>query len=223
MPRGPWPLDQGAEGACTGYGLVHELAAGPIQVPGLTDATARQVYEQNRAEDRAAGNVFPEGATVLATMRAAKRHRRITGYRWAFGAVDVLDTLATFGPVCLGIPWTSSMYYTTPGGRVEVSGEVVGGHFITAVGYEVHPEWGPCALLLNSWGRYWGVAHPRLGVPGGIGYLPAAELAALLADDGEAVVPTDFLPAPPVPSPAAPARPAARPGALAWLRNWLRR
>lgn len=200
---GPFPLDQGGEGACTGYGMAHELAAGPVQVRGVDGAYALARYRRNQETDRAMGNHFDDGATVLATMRAAKADGVITGYRWAFGVDDVVDTLCTYGPVCLGIDWYDGMYSTGPGGRLNVTGTHVGGHFITLVGYDVHRTWGPCVLALNTWGRYWGVGEARLGVPSGVGWLTLPDLGRLLASQGEAVVPADYLEAVPVPDPAA--------------------
>lgn len=233
MPPGPFPLDQGAEGACTGFGLAHELAAGPVQVPGVDEAYARHRYERNRAEDRAMGYDFPDGATVLATMRAAKADGIITGYRWCLGLDDVLDALCSVGPVCLGISWYSSMYATEPGGLVRVGGQLVGGHFITLVARQTHPQWGPGCWWLNTWGPTYGVARPEVG-SAGLGFIRDADLARLLAEDGEAVVPADFFVAPepepepapaPVPEPTKPDRrpPRPRPGDTwwTWIRYWL--
>ena len=223
LPDGPYPLDQGAEGACTGYGIAHELAAGPVIVPGVDNAYALRRYRRNQEMDRAAGNVFPDGATVLATMKAAKADGLITAYRWAFGVDDVIDTLCTVGPVCLGIDWYDGMYETQSDGLVDVTGEKVGGHFITLVGYAIHPRVGPCVLWINSWGRGYGVADERLDVPGGVGWLTVADLGRLLAADGEAVVPADYFPGPvsPPPPPLPPAPAKRWPWMPEWLRQWL--
>ncbi len=234
LPGGPFPLDQGAEGACTGYGMAHELAAGPIVIPGVDDAYARLRYERNRAMDREMGNRFDEGATVLATMKAAQRDGLISGYRWCFGVDDVVDTLCVVGPVTLGIDWYSGMYATGPGGRVLVQGELVGGHFITLLGYDVHRTWGPCVLWVNSWGRSYGIRDNRLGVEAGVGWLTVPDLERLLAANGEAVVPTDFFPEPaptepipipepiPEPVPPTPKPPTPGPALPVWLVELLR-
>lgn len=216
LPSGPYPLNQGAEGACTGYGMAHELAAGPVVVRGIDAAYADHRYQRARQVDVADGNRFPDGATTLAAVKAAKADGLITGYRWAFGIGDVVDTLCTVGPVCLGLSWYDGMYATRPDGLVVRSGPLVGGHFITAIGYDIHPTAGPCVLWLNSWGSGYGVGDARAGVRGGIGWVPVATLADLLADDGEAVVPADFL-APP--EPVKPATPP--PGKCTPLAKWI--
>lgn len=192
LPAGPFPLDQGAEGACTAFGSAHELAVGPVQVPGITNQFAVELYRRIQATDRAMGNDWPDGASVLATMKTLKGEGRITGYRWAFSVDDIVDTLCSVGPVCLGVEWRYDMYVTKPGGKVSLTGQVVGGHFITAIAYDVHPQWGPVVGWLNSWGHEYGVADPRLNAPGGIGWITLADLAALLSRQGEAAVPADF-------------------------------
>jgi hypothetical protein len=221
LPEGPYPLDQGGEGACTGYGLAHELAAGPIVVPGVDNGYALHRYRRNQEMDRAEGNNFTDGATVRSTMKAAKADGVITGYRWCFGADDVIDTVCTVGPVCLGIDWYAGMYATRTDGLVKISGQRVGGHFITIIGYDVHPRGGACVLWINTWGLGYGVADQRLRAPGGVGWLRTENLAFLLASDGEAVVPADYFPAP-VPEPPPPPPPPAPPQRWPWLPSWLR-
>lgn len=192
MPAGPFPLDQGQEGACTAFGTAHELAAGPVQVPGMTGLWAGELYRRIQATDRAMGNHWADGASVLAAMKTAQADGLISGYRWCFGIDDVIAALMV-APVCLGLEWRDGSYATDPDGFVRVTGDVVGGHFITAVAYDEHPEWGPVVGWLNSWGPSYGVADSRLGVSGGVGWIRVADLADLLARDGEAVVPADFL------------------------------
>ena len=113
---------------------------------------------------------------------------RITGYRWAFGIDDVIDTLVSTGPVVLGIPWYDSMYQTRSSGLIDVSGKVVGGHCILACGYNPKKRFLREGLkafevikLRNSWG-------PSFGI-GGDGWIKVEDLAALLKDQGEACVP----------------------------------
>lgn len=197
LPDGPFPLDQQAEGACEAFGFAQEQAAGPVVVPGMTNDWALAYYRRVQSTDRAMGNNFPDGATTLANMKTAKAEGLITGYRWAFGVHDVVDTLCSVGPVCVGIDWFASMYSTNPAGLVTVAGGVVGGHFILCAGYDEHPQWGPSVAWINSWGTGYGVAEPRLNAPRGVGWVPLDTLDALLRRDGEAVVPADFFaPAP---------------------------
>lgn len=179
------PLDQGEEGACVGFGWCAELAVAPIMYR-VNNAYARQFYSAARNEDRVMGNQWPEGASVLAGAKVAKRAGMISEYRWAFGLDDVLDTLVQRGPVVLGLNWYEGMYATDANGVVSVSGEHVGGHCITAIGYlKDHPYAGECVVWLNSWGPTYGI--------GGVGYVPIAAMRRLLAESGEACIATDVL------------------------------
>lgn len=201
MPDGPFPLDQFREGSCSGHGMAHELAAGPVTFPNITNEYALARYRRNQEEDRRMGHNFSSGATVLATMKAAKADNLITGYRWCFGVDDVVDTLISTGPVCLGIPWRDKMYRTDDAGLVDIGGREVGGHFIDLLAYDVHPVWGEVVGWLNSWGFSYGVAEPRLNVHKGVGWLTLADLGSLLKADGEAVVPSDYFAGKTTPAP----------------------
>lgn len=184
-------LDQGQEGACVGFGWADELAAAPVvakQLPGaptINNPYAMDLYHRAQAEDRAMGNNWSEGASVLAGAKAVGKLGLISEYRWAFGIDDVIDTIITHGPVVLGIPWTDGMYYTDPRGLVTTSGSIVGGHCLVAYGFVPNdPVFGADMIWwLNSWGRSYGVQ--------GTGYIRATDLAGLLSQQGEACVPTD--------------------------------
>lgn len=186
------PVDQMAEGSCTAHAMAHELGAGPVQVPGMTSRWARNFYPKVQATDRAMGNNWPDGASMLALAKTAKTYGYISGYRWAFGIDQVVAALCSVGPVLLGIPWLAQMY-EAPGGVVTVAGDVVGGHAITAVGYDEHPQLGPVVVWANSWGRFYGAADKRLNLRGGVGYIRVADLATLLRQDGEAIIAADFV------------------------------
>lgn len=212
---GPYPLDQIKEGSCTGHGSAHELAAGPVQVPGMTNAVGLELYRANQAEDRAEGRNFPDGATVRATCRALLKANRITGYLWNKGTTDTLRALRV-GPVALGIDWSEGQYKTAADGLMRVSGRWVGGHFIVLCGRQVTDDGVPPALRLvgrhgpgswvvNTWGTKYGVAHPLLNVPKGAGFVPDDTLDALLDRQGESVSLRDyFVAAPPEPAKPAP-------------------
>ena len=92
-----WPLDlrldQGSEGACTGFAVTHEAAAEPFPVTGLTEDTARQVYHRARELDEWPGEAY-EGSSVLAAMKAGVELGWYSEYRWAFG-LDDFETACT--------------------------------------------------------------------------------------------------------------------------------
>lgn len=177
------PLDQGAEGACVGFAWAGELAATPHRY-SLDDTAARELYQAARAQDRAMGNLWDEGASVLAGAKACTETGRITEYRWAFGTDEVIDALVQKGPAVLGIAWYDGMYETGGGGLVEISGRCVGGHAIMAHGYwPGHPDFGDVIVWTNSWGPGYGI--------NGVGYLCVDDLDRLLSAQGEACLPVD--------------------------------
>lgn len=183
----PLPLDQGAEGACVGFGWSGQMAVGPIYNPA-SNSYARQYYEDARQVDRSEGRYYREGASVLAGAKVAQRRGLINGYRWAFGVDDVIDTLCAKGPVVLGINWYESMYQTNPDGRVVVNGQIVGGHCILATGYIPNDsEWGGNYIQwVNSWGPSYGKQ--------GVGYIRDTDLAMLLNQQGEACIADEIKP-----------------------------
>lgn len=187
----PDVLDQGSEGACVGFGWSGELAATPVtakELPGsptIDNAYALDVYHRAQAEDRAMGNNWPEGASVLAGAKAVTKLNLITEYRWAFGIDDAIDAIVGHGPVVLGINWYNSMFNPDARGYMTVSGSIAGGHCIVAYGYMPNdPVTGSDTIWLrNSWGPGWGV--------NGTAYIRSADLARLLSEQGEACIPTD--------------------------------
>lgn len=184
-------LDQGAEGACVGFGWAGELAAAPVianQLPGtptINNPYALDLYYRAQAEDRIMGNNWPEGASVLAGAKAVAKLGLVSEYRWAFGIDDAIDAIIAHGPVVLGIPWTDKMYYTDARGLVSIGGNVVGGHCIVAYGYVPNDSiFGSDMIWLrNSWGPSYGI--------NGTGYIRTTDLAELLSQDGDCCVPTD--------------------------------
>jgi hypothetical protein len=184
-PRILGPLDQGREGACVGFSWAAELAATPHR--HLVDNnTGKRIYEWARVEDRAMGNNWPEGASVLAGAKACLKTGYIGKYYWAFGIDDVIDALVRKGPLVLGINWRESMYQTTKDGLVQLYGRTVGGHAIMANGYwPKHPIFNEDVVVwTNSWGMDYGVK--------GRGFIRVSDLATLLSEDGEACIPTDL-------------------------------
>jgi hypothetical protein len=199
LPAG-YPLDQGDDGACVGFGYTGELAADPVVVPDTGQAFAQQLYELARAEDRKMGNTWAEGASMLAGAKALKNTGKITSYRWAFGIDDVIDTLCTIGPVVLGINWYTSMFQTRTDGLVTITGGLAGGHCILANGYwPAHPKFGEVIVWTNSWGRSYGLS--------GVGFIKVADLARLLKEQGEAAIVVDVAPVVPTPPPPPPPTP----------------
>jgi Papain family cysteine protease len=185
-------LDQGREGACVGFGWTAEALSTPVAVdlsrlkadaPEDPTAFAHRIYKRAQQLDGWAGENY-SGTSVLAGAKAMREMGLIKEFRWAFNIADVIDGIIHKGPVVLGIPWHMGMY-DAPDGVLRLSGENVGGHCITAVGYKVSSEKlnGEDGIILqNSWGTDWGI--------NGLAIIRTSELAGLLDNYGEACVPS---------------------------------
>ena len=57
-------LDQGSLPACVGFAVSHEAAARPVEVPGITNDIARQIYYRAQKLDDIPGEDY-EGSSVL--------------------------------------------------------------------------------------------------------------------------------------------------------------
>lgn len=178
------PLDQGQEGECVGFSMAGELAANPAAYE-VTNSTGHKIFAAARAVDQSEGRNFPEGATVIAGLKACQRAKYFKSYGWNFGIDDTINWIVRRGPVVLGINWHESMYETDSKGLIDVDGPIVGGHAIMANGFwPAHPTFGDVLVLTNSWGRSWGVS--------GRGYLPVESADHLLKEDGESAAIVDL-------------------------------
>lgn len=177
-----WPtaavLNQGADGACVGYAIAATLGA---PVPEAAGGAAEQIYAIAKTLDQWPGEAY-EGTSVTAGGKAAKALGYIESYRWAFGAADVVDTLATYGPVVLGLYWTERMMHPV-NGLMSATGAIMGGHCTIANAYHpAAPEAGgrPAIRIQNSYGTAWGID--------GAAWLPVSDLTTVLQRQGEAMV-----------------------------------
>lgn len=211
---GDFPLDQGDEGACVGFGTSAELSAEPVAVP-TGNVYANRLYALAQAEDRAMGQYFDDGASVLGGMRAARKQGVVASYLWAESIDDIRDAVITHGSVVMGTNWHAGMDEPRADGFIRAAGEVRGGHCYALIGYVPdHPTWGEVFEGVNSWGPSWGDRGRFL--------IPVSDVAELLAADGEAAIVTD-VPVAVVPVPAPTPQPAARPWPRIpqWFRSWL--
>lgn len=176
-------LDQGAEGACVGFGISHELAARPSEVKRLTNKFAREkIYWEAQKRDRWPGGSYPganpvyEGTSVLAGVKVAQKKGYFDSYYWAFSFDDLALGVGYRGPAVLGLSWMEGMYDTDENGFIHATGDPVGGHCILCRAINVKKKY---FLLRNSWGRNWGI--------NGDCKISFADMKKLLADNGEAV------------------------------------
>lgn len=178
-------LDQGAEGACVGFSMTHELIARPKVVAGVDARFARsEVYWEAQKIDPWEGGAYPgaspfyEGTSVLAGIKILKKLGYVQEYRWCFGLEDLVLAVGYKGPAVLGIAWYEGMFQPWPCGHIHVSGQVAGGHAILCKGVSVRDR---TFTLHNSWGPAWG--------NGGDCRITWDEMDRLLHEQGEAVIP----------------------------------
>lgn len=176
-------LDQGAEGACVGFGIAHELAARPSEVQQLTHRFAKEtVYWEAQKIDPWPGGAYPgaspryEGTSVLAGVKTAQKKGYFDAYYWAFGMDDLAMGVGYRGPAVLGLTWMEGMRDTDENGFIHATGGIVGGHCILCRAINVKEKY---FLLRNSWGRHWGMK--------GDCKVSFSDMPKLLADNGEAV------------------------------------
>lgn len=170
-------LDQGQEGACTGFAVSHEAAARPVAVPGITNATAQEVYRHALQLDDWPGEDY-SGTSLIAAMKAGKEKGWFTEYRWAFGETDLALAISYKGPAVLGVSWYEGMSIPDKHGIIRIAGNVLGGHAILCNGYNAKTK---MYRLHNSWGPNWGV--------NGVCFISASDVALLLSRQGEACIP----------------------------------
>lgn len=170
-------LDQGSEGACTGFSVSQEAAARPKVVKGITNQIAIEVYHRARQIDEWPGEDY-DGSSVLAAMKAGMERKWYKQYRWAFGEADLALAIGRAGPAVLGINWYEGMFDTDAAGMISPTGEIAGGHAILCNGYNVKKK---LYRLHNSWGSSWGI--------NGEAFISAADMSRLLKEDGEACIP----------------------------------
>lgn len=189
--KGP-VLDQGAEGACVGFGWTAELGASPQRVK-FTDPNqfARDIYRTAQTVDQWPGEDY-EGTSVLAGAKVVQSFGLMDTYRWAFSVDEIRQTILHVGPVVIGLPWYDSMYETRPSGLVESlssSDRLVGGHCLLINGYSPRYRFVREGLWkryeIFRWQNSWGPSYGR----NGHGYIRAEDLDWLFSQYGEACVP----------------------------------
>jgi hypothetical protein len=170
-------LDQGREGACTGFAVTHEAIARPAVVEGLSNTDAQQVYYRARQLDQWQGDDY-EGSSVLGAMKAGKERGWYKEYRWAFGTKDLAIAVSRHGPAVIGVYWYSDMFKPDSDGFIHASGKILGGHAILCHGFNVKGDY---FKLHNSWGPSWG--------DNGECKISYSDMDKLLHQQGEACIP----------------------------------
>lgn len=155
----PLNLDQGKEGACTGFGGAHALASTPFARTGVTATFAQKLYYQARREDEWEGEDY-DGSSVNGAMHAARTLGYIRSWRWARTVSEVLHGLSYHGSAEAGSNWTDNMFEPGTDGYLRATGNVIGGHAYCVSGFRPALARSLTAVdfwIDNSWGPNWGL------------------------------------------------------------------
>lgn len=155
-PEKLWPvgpvLDQGREGACTGFCGANFINAEPIMKrPFLANQDALAYYQRNKQIDEWPGENY-NGSSVSAMCKQLIELGRIR----TAGVTASFEEMAKWklyrGTLMLSVPWYEGLYTPDARGYIRPTGRKVGGHAILDSGIT---RW-RAAVLFNSWGADYG-------------------------------------------------------------------
>lgn len=174
-------LDQGREGACTGFGLatvVHYLLRSRRRVPATQDISPYMLYELARRYDEWPGEDY-DGSSCRGAMKGWHKHGVCDLDLWqaagggtlseavannaaqrplgAYFRVNHRDLVAMHAAITeVGILYVSSNVHSGwdavgQDGRIALADDSLGGHAFAIVAYDERGFW-----LQNSWDKDWG-------------------------------------------------------------------
>lgn len=174
-------LDQGSEGACTGFGFENCMALGPNRYPSPTNDKAFAVYHLARQLDEWPGEAY-EGSSVNGAMKAGRQLGYVSVWHWCLTLAEIDYALSYKGAVECGSNWYSGMWNPDADGYLHVTGTVVGGHAWAISGRRKMDNGRIRYRMENSWGQDWG--------RDGGAFIWAEDLQRLLSEGAEFSCPT---------------------------------
>jgi hypothetical protein len=176
-------LDQGAEGACVGFGSAGAVAAEPSSRRGVNNSYARNWYRRAQRLDEWQGEAY-EGTSVLAGCLVGRERKLWAGFRWAKMPAELAAGICddTLGPAVLGVQWSPQLYDVPATGLLPADVELDAsmGHCVLLFGYvppralvtrdmqddleelglweAVDAQTEASFLLVNSWSETWGAS-----------------------------------------------------------------
>lgn len=176
-------FDQGSSPRCTceaAVGLLRTAPfAGSFTEAGLYDAPdeRQMLYLEAQQNDPWPGPPPAyDGSSTDAPFKVLRARGSISAWKWLFGEAETREYLTWHGPLVVGTVWHEGMFYPDGQGYLNVTGAVAGGHAYRLVQYNKTRD---AYRVVNSWGTSWGQA--------GRAWLRSADLASLLAQDGDSV------------------------------------
>src|SRR5687767_6414967 len=95
-------LDQGREGACTGFGAAKALGQTPIRRADVSNALAQSIYNRAKQLDEWPGEDY-EGSSVLGAMQTVKEAGFISAYYWATTLTQMQHAVCYLGSLVIGV------------------------------------------------------------------------------------------------------------------------
>jgi len=192
-------LDQGNLGSCTGNAMVGAAGTSPVfealpaGYPVLDEAEAVKLYSAATRLDAFAGAFPPTdtGSDGTSVDKAAQAAGLISGYTHANGIDQILQALMA-GPALFGIDWYDSFDTPATDGLVAITANayVRGGHEVVGRRVDADRKW---IGFDNSWSADWGSA--------GSFWMSWDDVASLMANGGDCVVPVPLSKPQPQPQP----------------------
>lgn len=172
----PAPLNQANTPQCVAFAGAHLLIADPVETKNISNTTGHTLYRQCKLLDGLPRGL--QGTSVLALAKALKADQWISSYSWAFSELQLAAAVSAITPCVIGVEWQADMMDPDSDGYIHASGGGVGGHAPLIIG--VNMEQGYYDVLC-AWTDQW--------ADNGVAKLSRTDMALLLADQGEAMVP----------------------------------
>lgn len=174
--------DQGRTYRCTAEAAIGCLRTHPnrsqfhLDWPSYDQPDERHaLYLEAQSQDPWPGNNY-NGSSTDAPFKVLRDRGHITGWKWLFGETEVREFVTWYGPAVVGTIWYSDMFTPDTTGYIHPTGSQSGGHAYRLIQHSAKRD---AYRIANSWGRTWG--------QNGRAWIKSADLATLLAQDGEAV------------------------------------
>lgn len=185
----PDRLNQGNTPKCVSFSGKGFILAAPIMKdPGYdTD----NIYTLCQRNDEWPGEDY-DGTSVRALMTVLKMKKWISSYVWGQTVDEALTWMnGGYGTLIIGTNWYASMDAVDPNGFIKEPSSTdtpIGGHAYRVNWFDRKRDG---FLIVNSWGRDWGMADPHhAGQLAGMAYMRRVLLERLLKEDGEITAPT---------------------------------
>lgn len=141
--------DQGASSTCVGHStsMIARMHPKPRKVPDQ-----QSLYFRSRELDHIPNDV--EGSSIRGGLKVLVEQKVIKEYLWLADVESVTEFIRDTGPVLAGTPWSPLMNTVNADGYVKARAlEGASGHAYVLGGVDRERGF----LVVNSWGKSWGV------------------------------------------------------------------